>query len=99
MRHRSSIKGFKTFYGTHYVGKGGKLKKKQFVAARGEWSGAPELGMKSKELRSKSKKSGMTMNQYRAAERKRRRNKNRRDDEDNYSIRGKSHSYTRAVNR
>ena len=60
---RSSFKSFNRFY----------KNKKRYVAARGEWSGAPELGMKSRELRKSSKKAGMTMNQYRSSEAKKKR--------------------------
>jgi len=52
---RSAMQSFHKFYGTHYVGKGGKLKKKRYVAARGEWAGDPETGEKSQSLRRKAK--------------------------------------------
>jgi len=55
-------KSFNKFYKT----------KKRFVAARGEWTGAPEMGLKSFQLRKKAKKAGMTMDQFRGIASKRR---------------------------
>jgi len=52
-------KAFNKFYSRN------KKPKKRFVAARGEWSGAPELGLSSSELRGKAKKARMRVNQYR----------------------------------